>query len=208
MPEIDRSAAEEFWQRYLASVGEEGAEGPSDVGCFGDSVELADGLIELVLRGRKRATAGSLAVYESEGVALPEVGDRWIACDGRGLPRAVIETTQVRVGPLSSVDEQFAWDEGEGDRTRADWLHSHTTYFTRTHQALGIPFHPGVPVAFERFDVVYQEPDHGPGRIHHIVILRGDARRASPATRSAVSGGCRVEDPGQFSGSGDHRPVP
>lgn len=159
--EVDRSAAAEFWQRFLASVGEEDAEGPTDVACFGDSVELADELIDLVLGGQKRATAGSVAEYESEGVALPDVGDRWIACDGHGRPRAVIETTEVRVGPLSSVDEQFAWDEGEGDRTRADWLGSHTTYFTRTHTALGIPFHPDIPVAFERFDVVYQEP--GPG---------------------------------------------
>lgn len=163
LPEVDRSAAAEFWQRYLADVGEENSEGPADVACFGDSVELADELIELVLRGQKRATAGSLAEYESEGAALPQVGDRWIACDGQGRPRAVIETTEVRVGPLSSVDEQFAWDEGEGDRTRADWLRSHTAYFTRTHEALGTPFHPEIPVAFERFDVVYQEPDYGPG---------------------------------------------
>ena len=159
LPEVDRTAAAEFWQRFLASVGEEKSEGPTDVACFGDSVELADELIELVLRGQKRATAGSVAEYEAEGVALPEVGDRWIACDGRGRPRAVIETTEVRVGPLSSVDEKFAWDEGEGDRTRADWLRGHTAYFNRTHTALGIPFHPDIPVAFERFDVVYQEPD-------------------------------------------------
>lgn len=162
LPEVDRSAAEEFWQRYLASVGEQNSEDPADVACFGDSVELADELIELVLRGQKRATAGSLVEYESEDAALPEVGDRWIACDGQGRPRAVIKTTEVRVGPLSSVDEQFAWDEGEGDRTRADWLRSHTAYFTRTHATLGIPFHQDIPVAFERFDVVYQEPDDGP----------------------------------------------
>lgn len=163
LPEIDSSAAAEFWQRYLASVGEDNPEGPADVGCFGDSVELADELIELVLRSQKRATAGSVAEYESEGTALPEVGDRWIACDGQGRPRAVIETTEVRVGPLSSVDEQFAWDEGEGERTRADWLRSHTAYFTRTHTKLGISFHPEIPVAFERFEVVYQERDHRRG---------------------------------------------
>lgn len=162
LPEVDRFAAAAFWQRYLASFPEENSEGPTDVGRFGDSVELADELIELVLRGRKRATAGSLAEYENEGVALPRVGDRWIACDGRGRPRAVIATVEVRVGPLSSVDEQFAWDEGEGDRTRADWLRNHTAYFTRTHTALGIPFHPDIPVAFERFDVVYQEPEPEP----------------------------------------------
>lgn len=163
LPEPDRSAAAEFWQRYLASVGEADTEVPTDVASFGDSVELADELIELVLRGQKRATAGSLAEYESHGVALPKVNDRWIACDGQGRPRAVIETIEVRVGPLSSIDEQFAWDEGEGDRTRADWLRSHTTYFTRTHSALGIGFHPDIPVAFERFDVVYREPYNSPG---------------------------------------------
>lgn len=162
MPEVDRSAAAEFWQRYLASVGEESSEGPADVACFGDSFELANELIELVLRGQKRATAGSMAEYENEEAALPEVGDRWIACDGWGRPRAVIETTDVRIGPLTSVDEQFAWDEGEGDRTRADWLRSHTAYFTRTHATLGIPFQPDIPVVFERFDAVFQEPDQDP----------------------------------------------
>lgn len=158
MPEVDRSAAEAFWQRYLMSVGKDDREIYTDVSCFGDSVNLADELIDLVLQGQKRATAGSLAEYESEGVAIPEAGDRWIACDGRGRPRAVIRTTEVSVGPLSSVDDQFAWDEGEGDRTRADWLTSHTAYFTRTHASLGIPFHSDIPVAFERFEVEYQEP--------------------------------------------------
>jgi uncharacterized protein YhfF len=153
--------AEAFWQRYLVSVGDEKAQSYADLSCFGDSVELADELIDLVLQGQKRASAGTLAEFESKGVALPEVGDRWIACDGHGIPRAVIETTEVRVGPLSSVDEAFAWDEGEGDRTRADWLQAHTRYFTRTHSARGIPFHPDIPVAFERFDVVYQEPNQG-----------------------------------------------
>lgn len=159
LPELDRSTAEAFWQSYLVSVGDESTEGYSDLSCFGDSVELANELIDLVLRGQKRATAGSLADYEIEGVAVPEMGDRWIACDGFGQPRAIIETTEVRVGPLSSVDDQFAWDEGEGDRTRADWLANHTEYFTRTYAERGDRFHPEILVAFERFDVVYQEPD-------------------------------------------------
>lgn len=158
------------------------------------SVELADELIELVLRGQKRATAGSLAEYESEGAALPKVGDRWIACDGQGRPRAVIETTEVRVGPLSSVDEQFAWDEGEGDRTRADWLRSHTAYFTRT-RSVGDPFPPRDPGSVRALR-------HGaPG-----AGLR--ARVNPPHPRSALAAGCGVEDPGELGGLGDHWPVP
>lgn len=161
LPDLDRPMAEAFWQRFLLSVGDEKAPAYADLSCFGDSVELADELIDLVLQGQKRASAGTLAEFESNGDALPEIGDRWIACDGHGHPRAVIETTEVRVGPLSSVDEAFAWDEGEGDRTRADWLQAHTRYFNRTHSALGVLFNPDIPVAFERFDVVYQEPNQG-----------------------------------------------
>ena len=158
LPEPDRDAAEAFWQRYLATSGLDEGTRFIDLASFGDSVELADELLALVLIGRKRATAGSVAEYELDGIAIPQAGDRWIACDGQGVPRVVIEITEVRVGPLSSVDEQFAWDEGEGDRTRDDWLRGHTEYFRRTHADAGLDFHPDIPVAFERFEVAYREP--------------------------------------------------
>jgi hypothetical protein len=32
---------------------------------------------------------------------------------------------------MSQVDEAFAWDEGEGDRTRDWWLDAHRRYFAR-----------------------------------------------------------------------------
>jgi uncharacterized protein YhfF len=35
------------------------------------------------------------------------------------------------IKPLSQVDEAFAWDEGEGDRTRNWWLDVHRCYFAR-----------------------------------------------------------------------------
>lgn len=163
LPAIDMAAADALWSRYLESVGQEGSDRYTDVSCFGDSVEMADELIDLVLRGHKRATAGSLAEYEQEAIPTPEVGDRWIACDGRGRPRAVLETTEVRIGALSSVDSEFAWDEGEGNRTREDWLRGHTAYFKRSHAALGVPFDDDMPVVFERFEVEYQEsnPESG-----------------------------------------------
>lgn len=167
LPELDRDAAEAFWQRYLAASGVDKGTRYTDLASFGDSVELADELLDLILMGRKRATSGSIAEYELEGVDLPKAGDRWIACDGRRVPRAVIETTEVRVGPLSSVDDQFAWDEGEGDRTRDDWLRGHTEFFQRTHAESGLVFHPDIPVAFERFDVAYREPATPHGHQHH-----------------------------------------
>ncbi len=69
----------------------------------------------------------------------------------------MLRTTEVRVGPLSSVDDAFAWDEGEGDRTRASWFAGHEAFFRRYLPTIGIEFDPQMPTVFERFDVVYTE---------------------------------------------------
>ncbi len=158
LPAIDPDATAAFWARYLAATGHDAEPTFVVADCFGDSVELADKLIELVVDGPKRATAGSVADYNAAGEVLPRVGDRWIACDGSGRPRALIRVVEVRVGPLSSVDEAFAWDEGEGDRTRDDWLRGHTRFFRRRFDSLGLEFHDDIPVAFERFEVLHVEP--------------------------------------------------
>lgn len=157
LPPLDTGAAEAFWERYLTATDAAADDAYTDLACFGDSVELANELIDLVLIGQKRATASSAYEIEHEGTTVPRVGDKWIACDGTGTPRALIETTEVREGPLSSVDEQFAWDEGEGERTRDDWLRMHIGYYKRTFATAGLRFHEDIPVIFERFTVPYQE---------------------------------------------------
>ena len=70
-------------------------------------------------------------------------------------PLAIVRTTDVRVGPLSSVDDRFAWDEGEGDRTRAWWLDAHTRFFSRQCTAMGLTFSDDIGVVFERFELVW-----------------------------------------------------
>lgn len=158
LPPVDRTAVEAFWARAVAAGAvEPGTPVPADVDPFGDSVELADELIHLVVHGPKRATAGAVADYEAEGLPLPRVGDLSIATDGAGRPRAVMRTTDVRVGPLSSVDDTFAWDEGEGDRTRATWLDDHQRYFQRYLPTIGVEYRDDLPTVFQRFEVPYAE---------------------------------------------------
>ena len=149
--EIDHDAVRRFWHDH--GVG--GAAEPDDVFAFGDSEAMADELLELVLHGPKRATAGSLAEFDAEGASIPEVGSHSVVCDGRGQPRAIIRTTDVRVGPLSSVDDAFAWDEGEGDRSREWWLQAHREAFGRSHAALGVPMSDEIMVSFERFTLIH-----------------------------------------------------
>jgi uncharacterized protein YhfF len=152
--DLDRTAALAMWREYLASTGQPPGEEPA-VERFGDSASLADELLALVLAGTKRATAGLVVDFLDAGEPLPRVGGLWVACDGSGAPRCVLRTVELRLGPLASVDDAFAWDEGEGDRTRADWLRQHERYFRRILPARGRAWDDALEVVFERFRVVW-----------------------------------------------------
>jgi uncharacterized protein YhfF len=56
---------------------------------------------------------------------------------------------------MSSVDAQFAWDEGEYDRTLESWLDGHRRYFRRACAALGIDYSEDIELVFERFRIVW-----------------------------------------------------
>ena len=150
--EPDGSAVAAFWAEFCAATGVSGE--PVDVVVFGDSAEMADELADLVLAGTKRATAAAMVDYAEEGF-VPAVGDHTLVLRGDGRPVAVLRATEVRVGPLSSVDDAFAWDEGEGDRTRAWWLDSHRAFFRRWFAATGKPADDDPELLFERFEVVH-----------------------------------------------------
>jgi uncharacterized protein YhfF len=158
LPPVDRRSVDAFWRRALGGGAiAEGTPTPTAIGPYGDSVELADELLGLIVGGPKRATAGALADYERARAPLPERGTLSIITDGSGLPRALLRTTDVRVGPFQSVDDEFAWDEGEGDRTRQDWLTQHEQYFRRILLPLGLEFDPQMPVVFVRFEVIHAD---------------------------------------------------
>jgi uncharacterized protein YhfF len=158
LPLVDGVHAAQFWSRFLAiGVVDRSTPMPQVVEPFGDYAELANELLDLVVGGSKRATASALVEYQSEGATLPLVGAMSIATDGAGRARAVLRTDQVRIGPLSSVDDSFAWDEGEGDRSRESWLADHENFFRRYLPTIGAAFDPEMPTVFERFDVLYAE---------------------------------------------------
>ncbi len=147
-----------MWDSYVAAHPEHATEAPP-IEAFGDSPEMADRLLALVLSGSKRATAGLVADYAADGEPLPVVGEHWIVTDGRDISRAVLRYTDVRTGRLDSVDDQFAWDEGEGDRTRDTWLADHRAFAERRCAAQGLTIPPGgvdaLETLFQRFAVVW-----------------------------------------------------
>jgi uncharacterized protein YhfF len=88
------------------------------VGSFGNSPEMTTELADLVMAGIKRASASLAREYGEGREPIPTPGDFVIMLDGDGHPRFIWRTTEVKILPLSQVDEAFARDEGEGDRTR------------------------------------------------------------------------------------------
>ena len=93
---------------------------------FGDGPELADQLLDLVTRAVKTATCST---EDEPNTSTP--GERWIVLDGSGVPRCVIETTEVTYRRFGDVDAAFAHEEGEGDRSLAYWREAHRKYFGR-----------------------------------------------------------------------------
>lgn len=145
---------ESFWYAFCAAT-RTSPDVRWDAWRFGDSDDLADELLALVVNGPKRATAELVSTFEADGEPLPEVGAYSVVCDARNLPACVLRTAEVVVKPLHEVDESFARDEGEGERTRADWLDSHTRYFRRTLAARGRELTADEPTVFERFDLIW-----------------------------------------------------
>jgi uncharacterized protein YhfF len=72
-----------------------------------------------------------------------------VTLDGAGIPRAVLETVELIQRRFSEIDEAFAFDEGEGDRTLTYWRTPHQRYFER-HGT----FSPDMALFCERFRLV------------------------------------------------------
>jgi uncharacterized protein YhfF/GNAT superfamily N-acetyltransferase len=146
---------EALWAAYARSVG--GLEDARfyEAFQFGDSAALADELGQLVLSGTKRATTASLWSFEASGKPLPRPGDLSVVLDGQDKPLCIIETLRVDVIPFDEVTAEFAAVEGEGDGSLAFWRRVHVDYFTRECEGAGRTFSGGMPVACERFRVVW-----------------------------------------------------
>jgi len=114
---------------------------------FGDSAEMADELLTLVLAGGKRATCSSLAACEAD--IMPTEGEVSVILDGAGEPRCAIRTTQVEIMAFEDVSEDFARAEGEGDLSYEWWRDAHEAYYRREGS-----WSPGMKVVCERFELV------------------------------------------------------
>lgn len=146
-----------FWQAYLKTLADDHPHRSATytAWAFGDSPTMANELGALVTAGVKTATASAIWEYEADDEPLPEVGELSLILDGDEKPLCIIETTEVRILPFNEVDADFAYDEGEDDRTLLSWRRAHETFFKRTLPRIGREFDETMPILCERFRVIY-----------------------------------------------------
>lgn len=134
-----------FWERFVATTG---VDGPYTAWGFGSD---ATALGLLVRDGPKRATASLLAWYRRDGDPMPAAGDLGVVLDSDGDPLCVIRTIAVEVRRFGDVDEEFAWAEGEGDRSLAHWRRAHVEFFPGEGQ----PVTEQTEIVLERFELLW-----------------------------------------------------
>jgi len=115
---------------------------------IGDSAELANVLADLVVKGKKTASCGSLASYQADS-ASPAVGSYHIILNGQQDPVCVFRITSLRLVRFCDVDEAFARKEGEGDLSLTYWRIEHQRFFTQAGS-----FSEEMELVAEEFEVV------------------------------------------------------
>lgn len=146
---------ENYWQEFLRSHPEIDSNTKFDVWYFGDSRELADELCELVLKGVKTATASLVWEYETRPDEAPKLNGYSVVTDFDGNPKCILKTTEINLVPFDKVDAQFAFDEGEGDRSLEYWRDVHWAYYLRACEKIGKERTEDMIVICERFVKLY-----------------------------------------------------
>ena len=116
---------------------------------FGDSPEMADELLALVLCGKKTATVSVVL----EGDQKPNVGDLSLVLDGLSTPACVIKTVHVETVKFCDLTWDMVKLEGE-DENFEQWKSGNIRYWTRDAAKRGYTFTDQTPITFERFEVV------------------------------------------------------
>jgi uncharacterized protein YhfF len=150
-------AVENFWKEFCRSNSVISPETPYQVWYFGNSSEMARALAALVLSGKKRATASLVEFNERHPEFAPFENGHSVVTDFEGNPLCVIQTTEIRHLPFDEVDAEFAFDEGEGDRSLEYWRDVHRRYFTKEAKELGLEFNEKSLVCCERFRLLFPE---------------------------------------------------
>ena len=93
---------------------------------FGTPDEIRTRLIDFIVNGNKRATAGLLDDYAKESEPIESVGECLAMLDNSYQHVATLRVTLVEISRFIDVPDEFALAEAEGDLNAADFRASHS----------------------------------------------------------------------------------
>ena len=103
---------------------------------FGTPGESRARLINYIVNGNKRATAGLLSDYAKESEPVESVGECLAMLDNSDQHVATLRVTRVEVSNFIDVPDEFALTEAEGDLSAADFRASHSEYWSRVGETV------------------------------------------------------------------------
>lgn len=103
---------------------------------FGTPGESRVRLIDFIVNGNKRATAGLLDDYAKESEPIESVGECLAMLDNSDQHVATLRVNRVKVSRFIDVPDEFALAEAEGDLNAADFRASHSEYWSRIGETI------------------------------------------------------------------------
>ena len=78
--------------------------------------------------------------------------------DSRGAPHCITRITKTEITPFREISEEYAFIEGEGDKSLSYWKDAHREVFTREcREDFQMEFSEDMDCVCEYFEVVYQK---------------------------------------------------
>ncbi len=155
---MENKTAKTLWTAFLEQFPEYASAAEPRTDHFGDTEDIANSCLELVLKGKKQATSHSLLGLQLRGEPLPKIGDLTIITDWEGQARCIIRTAKVTLKPYFKVGPADSRLEGEGDGSLEYWRESHRAYYSRELAPFGRVPSDSMIVVFEVFDCLFPEP--------------------------------------------------
>ncbi len=103
---------------------------------FGTPGKNRENLVNIIINGNKRATAGLAADYEKDGEEVEFVGECLSMVNTDGNHVATLQVTRVDTTRFADVPDEFALAEAEGDLNAADFRASHLEYWTKAGESI------------------------------------------------------------------------
>jgi len=111
---------------------------------------------DLIKQGQKTATCSLKYWYENDQEPMPQVNHLTVVTNWNGAPVCIIETDSVEESRYADVSADFAYLEGEGDRSLTWWRKAHWDFFALECEQLNITPSDDMMLVLEKFHVVYQ----------------------------------------------------